>query len=441
MLIKNDLIQQCRVRQKQLLAVNMILSIKRRRRKRIINSILMNHRKFSHYRKRNTWKDFLEDMLLENDFETTTRMPSLAAFNELCEVLKPGLMSSNRQYKSTIRNIEVEFKVYLTLRILAGGDPLDLNKTIGISKYSVYRYFKLTVDLINNNPIFSINLPTGDKLNEIKEGFAKLSGDRDFNESVTRPTPMKGCVGALDGYLALIDKPVCKGSSDYYFSGHYFHHGLNVQAMCDHMCRFTYFNVIAPGKCPDSVALQKCLDLLDWLSELPTGRNDSECYFILADAAYICNRKVLTPFKGPQKLVPQNDSYNFYLSQLRIRIEQSFGLLSNKWRILRTPLGSDIKRAVRILNCCARLHNFVIDRRPVIDDEDNFIEDDDMEVLITQSDSQLGYVPSDTEQVSQDRRRKLTIHDPSLRAQIVSNRIVVGNWNRPNYNIVRNNNN
>ena len=96
---------------------------------------------------------------------------------------------------------------------------------------------------------------------------------------------------------------------------------------------------------------------------------------------------------------------------------------------------------MRILNCCARLHNFVIDRRPVIDDEDNFIEDDDMEVLFTQSDSQLGYVPSDIEQVSQDRRRKLTIHDPSLRAQIVSNRIVVGNWNRPNYNIVRNNNN
>ena len=122
--------------------------------------------------------------------------------------LKPGLKCSNRQCKSTTRNIEVEFKVYLTLRILAGGDPLDLNKTIGISKYSVYRYFKLTVDLINNNPIFSINLPTGDKLNEIKEGFAKLSGDRDFNESVTRPTPMKGCVGALDGYLALIDKPV-----------------------------------------------------------------------------------------------------------------------------------------------------------------------------------------------------------------------------------------
>ena len=141
MLIKNDLIQQCRVRQKQLLAVNLILSIKRRRRKRIINSILMNHRKFSHYRKRNTWKDFLEDMLLENDFETTTRMTSLAAFNELCEVLKPGLMSSNRQYKSTIRNIEVEFKVYLNLRILAGGDPLDLNKTIGISKYSVLQIF------------------------------------------------------------------------------------------------------------------------------------------------------------------------------------------------------------------------------------------------------------------------------------------------------------
>ena len=141
-----------------------------------------------------------------------------------------------------------------------------------------------------------------------------------------------------------------------------------------------------------------------------------------------------------QKAIEENDSYNFFLSQLRIRIEQLFGLLSNKWRIFRAPLGSDIGRAVRILHCCARLHNYVIDRRPVIDNNDNFNRDDEIESLFVQDSVELGYIPSDVEEASQDVRRQ-DEYDPSLRAQIVSNRILPGNWSRPNYNIARNSNN
>ena len=39
-----------------------------------------------------------------------------------------------------------------------------------------------------------------------------------------------------------------------------------------------------------------------------------------------------------QPLQMEKDAFNFYLSQLRIRIEQTFGLMTNKWRILRQPL-------------------------------------------------------------------------------------------------------
>ena len=427
-------------KKRKILMQLIILKLKKKIQRDALFTILCKSPKKHHYRIRISWQDELQNMLLENSFETTTRMPSVAAFYDLVELLRPGLTSKNRKYVSSVRNIEVEFKVYLTLRILAGGDPLDIHKTIGISKYSVYRHFQETLHLINNIEALSIDLPAGEYLVDIKKGFAKLSGDREFEDSTTRPTPMKGCVGALDGYLALMNTPICDGSSDYYFSGHYFHHGLNVQAMCDHQCKFTYFNVVAPGKCPDSVAMQQCTDLQQWLDSLPTGSNDNDCFFILADAAYTCNRKVLTPFKGSMRLSPSNDAYNFYLSQIRIRIEQSFGLLSNKWRILRMPLGSDIGRAVRILNGCARLHNFIIERREVISENNEFNADDDIEVLFSQNNVNLGYIPSDVEEISQDQRRA-SGYDPSLRAQIISNRIIPGNWSRPNYNIVRNNNN
>ena len=49
--------------------------------------------------------------------------------------------------------------------------------------------------------------------------------------------------------------------------------------------------------------------------------NPDNCYFIVLDCAYLCTRKCLVPLKGPQKYIQENDAYNFYLSQLRIKIE------------------------------------------------------------------------------------------------------------------------
>ena len=55
-----------------------------------------------------------------------------------------------QSYASPIkRNISIEFKVYLMLRLLSGGHILDIHKTILISKYSLYRYFKKTIEAMN----------------------------------------------------------------------------------------------------------------------------------------------------------------------------------------------------------------------------------------------------------------------------------------------------
>ncbi|CAJ1962474.1 unnamed protein product [Cylindrotheca closterium] len=48
---------------------------------------------------------------------------------------------------------------------------------------------------------------------------------------------------------------------------------------------------------------------------------------------------------------------------LRIRIEMAFGHLTNKWRVLRRPLGGKLARQSQVLEVCARLHNFGINER------------------------------------------------------------------------------
>jgi hypothetical protein len=70
---------------------------------------------------------------------------------------------------------------------------------------------------------------------------------------------------------------------------------------------------------------------------------------------------MLTPFTGGHRNDPTKDAYNFFLSQMRIRIEMSFGLLTNKWRILQTPMQTSLQFSSEIVMACGRLHNYCID--------------------------------------------------------------------------------
>jgi hypothetical protein len=52
------------------------------------------------------------------------------------------------------------------------------------------------------------------------------------------------------------------------------------------------------------------------------------------------------------------DANNYFLLQLHICIEMTFGLLTNKWRTLRTSLSITLQKSVVILSAFACLHNF-----------------------------------------------------------------------------------
>ena len=58
---------------------------------------------------------------------------------------------------------------------------------------------------------------------------------------------------------------------------------------------------------------------MDKIQKLAPGR------FLVGDAAYELTEHLLTPFTGSQRLDQGKDAFNFYLSQVRIRIEMAFG--------------------------------------------------------------------------------------------------------------------
>jgi len=65
-------------------------------------------------------------------------------------------------------------------------------------------------------------------------------------------------------------------------------------------------------------------------------------------------------FSGVEKNDPAKDSFNFYLSQMRICIRQKFEFLTGKWRILHQPLQMSLKKVGKVFMCIIRLHNFCI---------------------------------------------------------------------------------
>ena len=83
-------------------------------------------------------------------------------------------------------------------------------------------------------------------------------------------------------------------------------------------------------------------------------------FFCSGDNAYPMNNSMMIPYSGVQRFEDYRLVYNFYLSQLRIRIECCFGRLSSKWRIFRRNLVYSTAKNSLIARIGAKLHNYVI---------------------------------------------------------------------------------
>lgn len=82
-------------------------------------------------------------------------------------------------------------------------------------------------------------------------------------------------------------------------------------------------------------------------------------YVFVADAAFPLKSNLLKPFPG-QGLTHERSSFNFRLSRARNCIENAFGILSSRWRILLTTMTLGPERATMATVACCCLHNFLI---------------------------------------------------------------------------------
>jgi hypothetical protein len=224
--------------------------------------------------------------------------------------------------------------------------------TFGIGHTDTFNSFWYAVEAVNKHPNFVIAYPEDhDAQRAIAEGFFKVSR-----------AGFKCCAGAIDGILIWTHKPSKKDCREAGCDEGKFNcsrkkkYGLNCQAVCDVRGQILDISIQYPGCTSDCLAFEG-MTLHQKLEEgiLAPGL----CIF--GDNAYLNTAYMATPYPGVSG--GTRDSYNFYHSQLRIRIECTFGMLTMRWAILRSaiPVNVTIKKTVALVLALAKLHNYCIE--------------------------------------------------------------------------------
>jgi hypothetical protein len=251
--------------------------------------------------------------------------------------------------------IHSSVRLSIALRYFAGGSVYDIALVHGVSHSEVFLCVWRVLDAINQHPDLEIKFPDDHEAQrKIADGF-KTKSQAGFHI----------CVGCIDGILIWTEKPSLSDcllstcGAKKFLCGRKKKFGLNMQGVCDSYERFLDVAICHPGSTSDFLAF--ATSPLRHKLEQPGFLAPGLCLF--GDNAYVNTSYMVTPYKGVS--AGSKDDYNFYQSQVRIKVECAFGMLVHRWGILRKPISSTTgltKTTAMVMGLC-RLHNFCIDQK------------------------------------------------------------------------------
>lgn len=176
---------------------------------------------------------------------------------------------------------------------------------------------------------------------------------------------MPNCIGAIDGRHIEFKVPLSQGSLYYNYKGT---NSIVLLALVNAHYQFTYVNVGVNGRVSDGGVFRES-DLAKYINDprnplnMPKDKplpsmNQSVPYIILADAAFPLQNHILKPYPS-RNLSHDEQIFNYRLSRGRRVVENAFGILANRFRVLLTPIYLSVESVQNIVLACCALHNFI----------------------------------------------------------------------------------
>lgn len=174
---------------------------------------------------------------------------------------------------------------------------------------------------------------------------------------------MPNCVGALNGKHVNITCPPNSGSMFYNYKGQY---SIVLLGVCDANYTFTAVDVGAYGSQSDGGVFRASKlkeSILNNNLGIPGNRTlpNSDItfpHYFVGDAAFPLTPYLMRPYPG-KNLDDKKENFNKRLSRARRTIENAFGILTVRWRILRNTLSMAPENAKKIVKASVVLHNYL----------------------------------------------------------------------------------
>jgi hypothetical protein len=192
-------------------------------------------------------------------------------------------------------------------------------------------------------------------------------------------------LGALDGKHIAIKAPSNSGSLYHNYKGFF---SIILLALVDAEYRFLWVDVGTAGSTSDAAifndsSLKAALeaDTLGVPPPDPLPADDQPMpYFVIGDDAFALQTWMMKPH-AMRHLSKEERIFNYRLSRARRIIENSFGILANRFQCLLTTLQLPPQTATSVVMTCVILHNLMRIRYPGLQNEALDVELDDGNVI------------------------------------------------------------
>ncbi|KAK3916620.1 Protein ANTAGONIST OF LIKE HETEROCHROMATIN PROTEIN 1 [Frankliniella fusca] len=271
-----------------------------------------------------------------------------AVFDELLAKVRPHLERRNIPSR-----IEPGERLALTLRYLASGD----------SQKSLSYEFLISPSTISGIVLETCNTLWDVLVGEVfivpsAENFATIA--HDFETIWNFPN----AIGALDGRHCEIQNFPGQGT-DYFNYQSYF--SMVLLAMCDAKYKFTFVDIGGRGRRSDGGLFRhSALGRQFYAGEVqfpgprtPPGWMQPLPHVIIGDEAFALNYHLMIPFGG-NYLSDEKNIFNYRLSRARKVIENAFGIMTARFRILRRCLVASEPTVRAVISAVVVLHNYLV---------------------------------------------------------------------------------